>query len=157
LAQTGDRDPACREHLAGCPTCRQALERVEQRFERIGRMARKSVPAPRRTFRLPQGRTAAARRRTRLVLALGTLALLVIVFASWLYQQDRDRTHGPLMEMAAHRLDEDRKLMQEVDALVDNALPPAFQNLASFSGPVFDEDLINRIVPSIEEDDNSLT
>ena len=47
--------------------------------------------------------------------------------------------------------------MQEINALVDNALPPAFQNLAAFSGPVLDEDLINRIVPSIEEDDHSLT
>ena len=82
-------------------------------------------------------------------------ALLLLVFASWWSQHGRGPQ--PLPQIAGQKLEEDRKLMQEVDALVDNALPPAFQNMASFSGTVLDEDLINRIVPSIEEDEHSLT
>lgn len=154
-AGTDDQAEERREHLASCSSCQQALARVTQRFDRLGRMARKAAPAPRRVIRLPRARTAAGRRRMKPILALGTAALLLLVFGSWWVQQGL----GPqtLPKVAAQKLEEDRRLMQQIDALVDNALPPAFQDLASFSGPIFDEDLINRIVPSIEEDDNSLT
>lgn len=155
VAGLDDQTAAPHEHLATCSSCQQALQRLEQRFDRLGRMARKAAPAPRRVIRLPQPRTAAGRRRMKPILALGTAALLLLVFASWWVQQGRGPQ--PLPQVAEQKLEEDRRLMRQIDALVDNALPPAFHDLASFPGPIFDEDLINRIVPSIEEDDNSLT
>lgn len=144
-------------HLQACPTCRQALARAEARFRGIGKMARKMAPDPPRSFRLPARRPAPAARFKRLgsLLAAGAAVALILVAATW---TARHLTPAPVPStVAVSTLEQDRRLMQEVDALVDNALPDAYQRLAAFSEPVFDEDLINWIVPSIEEDDNSLT
>ena len=51
VAGADDQIEARREHLATCGKCQQALARVEQRFDRLGRMARASAPQPRRAFR----------------------------------------------------------------------------------------------------------
>ena len=58
--------------------------------------------------------------------------------------------------MTAQALEDDRRLMKEVDALIENALPEPLRELAAVSEPPLnlDEDLINWIVPSIEEDDS---
>ena len=50
----------------------------------------------------------------------------------------------------------DRELMQEINALIDSALPSAVQRVAAVATPQYDEDLINWIVPSIQVDEDML-
>jgi hypothetical protein len=61
-------------------------------------------------------------------------------------------------DLTAQQLAEDQQFMVEVNALIENALPEPFRELAASAAPPtdLDEDLINWIVPSIEEE-NSLT
>jgi hypothetical protein len=154
LARMDDQSQDCRRHLADCSACQQALARVEQRYTRIGQMAGNMAPTPSQPFRLPRKQTV-SRWRMKPLMAMGAVAVLIMMFFLW--QPLLDGTPGALPKMAMQQLEEDRVLMQEINALVENALPPAYRNLTAFSRPIFDEDLINRIVPSIEEDDNSLT
>jgi hypothetical protein len=46
--------------------------------------------------------------------------------------------------------------MAEVDALVRDALPVAYQQVAVVSEPILSEDLIDWIVPSIDEEDDPI-
>jgi hypothetical protein len=55
--------------------------------------------------------------------------------------------------MANWSFEEETRLLAEVDALVDDALPKAYQHVAVAAEPIFSKDLIDWIVPSIDVDD----
>ena len=156
LAGADDLAEGKQAHLKACASCRQSLARVERRFSGIGRMARKMAPEPSRPFRLPEKRRLPLAGRFNPILATGAAIALIVLASTWLSHR-----MGSMMDttpaVTVSTLEQDKRLMEEVDALVNNALPESFQSLASFSDLDLDEDLINWIVPSIDEDDNSLT
>lgn len=65
----------------------------------------------------------------------------------------------PLAPTVAFDAVADRRLMEDIDAIVDNALPEAYQQVASFSTPDFSDDAdsgadpFDWIVPSLTEDE----
>ena len=145
-------------HFKHCPSCQRDLQMLERRFERIGKMAQSLSPSPSRPFRLPEKKITSSARHIKAVFATGLAAALVLVLSIWGSLHFGHQVTLP--EMTAQSLEADRRLMQEVDALVRNALPKPYRQLAAVSepGPELDEDLINRIVPSIEEgDDDTMT
>jgi hypothetical protein len=155
VAQTDDVSPESREHLKDCAQCTQAIRRIEQRYTRIGRLAKQLAPEPVVRFRLPAQQTTASRWRLKPVAALGLAAALLMAFSLWMPRYFGRPGAPP--QMTAQSLEKDRQLMQDVDALVNNALPASFQEMASFNDPVSDDDMINWVVPSIDDEDNSLT
>lgn len=144
-------------HMTSCPTCRSELARLERRYNRIGEVAKAFAPVPSHPFRLPEKGRRAYRRWFFPVLAAGMTAALVVAVVMW--RPDPFSTGSKPVQLTAQALEEDRRLMKEVDALIENALPEPLRELAAVSEPSLnlDEDLINWIVPSIDEDDNSLT
>lgn len=85
-------------------------------------------------------------------MAVGAAAVMVLLITTiW----PRTHTEIPIQDSPPMEIS-DRQLMQEIDALVDNALPPEVRQLAAVATPQFDEDLINWIVPSIQEDGDLL-
>jgi anti-sigma factor RsiW len=142
------------QHLNACPACRGELVRLERRYARIGEVAQALAPAPSRPFRLPEKGRRQTGRQLKPILAVGlTAALLLAVVVWWPGYFDSDKKPVPV---TAQTLEDDRRLMTEVDALIENALPAPLRELAAVSEPPSDpdEDLINWIVPSIEEDDS---
>jgi hypothetical protein len=88
------------------------------------------------------------------VIAAGMAGALLLVLAlGWtqFFLPGRSRP-----QIAAIDLEADRRLMLQVDQLVENALPPEYQQLIAASDIDLDEDLIDWIIPSIEESDDSL-
>jgi hypothetical protein len=152
VVQTDDVSPECREHLRECDQCKQAIKRIEQRYSRIGQLARQMAPEPLRRFRLPAQQTISSRWRLKPVAALGLAAALLMAFSLWMPRY-LGRPGSP-PQITAQRLEKDSQLIQEVDALVNNALPPSFQEMASFNDSTSDEDFINWVVPSIDDDDS---
>jgi len=164
LAQSPELPASRQEHLISCQTCSQASVRMLESFDRIGRAARLMAPSPSRPFRLPQmeqgsGLTRRSWRFRLPVLTAATAAVILIGFALlWsgfpgLF--DLQPFGNPAVPpTASYTLEQDRELMEEIDALVENALPPAFNALVATGDPELDEDLINWIVPSIEEENN---
>jgi hypothetical protein len=154
IVDIDDLSPDQREHVKACPACRSELARLERRYARIGEVAKATAPAPSRPFRLPEKSRRAFGRWLIPVLAAGMTAALVVATVI--------RRPGPFgpgstpVPMTAQALEDDRRLMKEVDALIENALPEPLRELAAVSEPPLnlDEDLINWIVPSIEEDDS---
>lgn len=154
LAQTADPQARRQAHLNACPHCQETLASLEKCFERVGQTARDLSPAPARPFRLPQKQRFSSRWFAKPLIATGLVAVCLLGLAVWL--PNPYWPENPPVKVTAADYEADRQLMEEVNALVENALPPAYQQLVAASDVNLDEDLINWLVPSIEEDDDSL-
>lgn len=146
-------DPARQAHLASCRHCRRQAEDLADDYRRLGRMARQMAPEPRRTFRLPAGNAPAGRRYVRPALALGVLGGLVCAVTLW---GPVTRMSPTLTPMVAETFENDDQLMEEIDTLVEDALPEKYRQLAALPGDRSVEDLdefIDWMVPSPEDTD----
>lgn len=142
------------KHFNDCPECRHALEQLQGRFEYVGRMAKHMAPSPAKSFRLSEQTPAPTRWRVRPLWATGLVAVLILALGIWWPLHLEDNGLPPI---AVQDLEAERQLMIEIDALVIDALPAAYQMLASSSEPDNGGDLINWVVPSIQEEvDDSL-
>ena len=138
-------------HMLDCPRCRHEADSLQQRYQRLGRMARQLAPMPTHSFRLPDAMGAQRYRSFRPALAMGMVAALILVFTVfWPRVFDTRQSHQQAAKVSA---EQDSQLMAQVDALVDDALPKPYQRLIAASEPELTEDVIDWIVPSI--DDNS--
>jgi hypothetical protein len=160
LVDTADLTAGQREHLNACPTCDKDFTRLNARLTRIGQMAERMAPKPARAFRLPATQTASARWIFKPVWAVGfaaALLLAITVLRPQTWFSGAQQQNAAAIDPAA-----DRQLMEEVAALVDNALPADYQQLASLGESdapdesQADDDLLDWILPplnEVEEDD----
>ncbi len=159
LAETGPCTPAAQDHLQSCPACRQELDRLQQRLNRLAETARRFTPEAVRPFRLPHAESP-RRRRAWLTpaLAAGITAVLVMSVSVW-WMTPPDRQSGAPRMLTAQQLDADQALMADVDQLVENAMPEPYRELASIADlqVEWDEDLIDWIVPPIEDEDEPVS
>lgn len=143
-------------HLSACPTCRQKHDHLLDRLERIGRMARGLSPEPARPFRLPEKAAPSRYKFSAPVWIAGFAAAVLLALFFWRPQWRVDSNPPPV---TAAVLAKDRQMMESVDALVDNALPEPYQQLASADdyGDADDMDagdddsLLNWIVPPVDD------
>lgn len=131
-----------RRHLADCSRCRAQIEALSGDLEKMARIAERLSPRPAGPLRAPwESSRPPARpsfaRRFAIGLALATVCLLL----GGLYWQDlMDRRH-------ARGMIEARQLMREINALVENPLPPAVMALSPESGAANDEDFFKFLIP----------
>ena len=147
-----DLDPTRQAHLKSCLHCQRQTKDLTDRYSRLGQTAREMAPEPRKSFRLPVHDAPVARWRFKPVMALGVLGILIFVVTLWVPRFSQTPT-----PMVAQNFESDDQLMAEIDALVENALPEKYQQLAALSDDRSVEDLdefMNWMVPSPEETDD---
>ena len=154
LVDRTDLEAIRKEHLEACPHCRIQAETLQRRYDRLGQMARELAPQPKHAFRVPESGRTSTGRQFRPVLAMGVAAVLILGL-TLLWPRAFDKSQGP-PEIAATSAEEENRLMARIDELVDDALPKPYQQLLAVSEPILTEDLIDWIVPSIEEDDEKI-
>jgi hypothetical protein len=138
-----------RKHCEDCPQCKHAARRMEQRYTRLGRLARRMTPEPARGFRVPQTARPLSRWQSKPALAMGLAgALILFVTVWWSPRFDPLQQTQPTVAVT---MEQEAVLMQRVDALVTDALPPALQALVSVTESNTSEDLIEWVLPSIDE------
>jgi len=153
VVDTADLDSARQAHLNACPECTQKLDMLQGRLTRLGQTAKHMAPAPQRPFRLPAKHQTAWQWAFKPLIATGfaaaVLLAIIVTKPHWGHK-------GPTYDIAA-----DRTLMEEIDALVDNALPVQYQQLALLSAPTtgdmdtqMDDDFLDWIVPPLDDGDN---
>ena len=148
-------DPASsrQSHLESCHQCRREAEHLARRYQRLGQMARDLAPKPAHTFRLPEGgRTTHRRWQFRSALAMAVAAALILAFTLMrpsLFQHPKS-----VPKTATNKVVDDNHLMAQVDDLVADAMPKPYQKLVAVSEPVLTQDLIDWIVPSIDENND---
>jgi len=140
-----------RGHLDQCPQCMRAVQRLEQRYTHLGRMARKMAPEPSQAFRAPRSSRPASRWQFKPALALGLAGALILILTVWWPQRFDTTQPDPQMFAAASDQEQELELMRQVDAMVEDALPSALQQLASVTDSNTSQDLIEWVLPSIDE------
>jgi hypothetical protein len=155
MTDPSDLDPALQAHLKSCLHCQRQTEALTHRYHRLGKMARKMAPEPRQPFRVPARSAPIGRWHFKPGMALGVLGVLIFAFTIWGPRLTRNsQTPAP---MVAHNYENDDQMMDEIDALVEDAMPAAYKQLAALSDDRSVEDLdefINWMVPAPGEEDD---
>ena len=148
-----DLSASLQGHLAKCKQCLDQKERFEADLGRLGKIAQQAAPQPHRRIILP------ARKSNKPLWhwggwrsAFGAAAVAaVLLLAIWV----PNRMRGPLpLDSAelAREMQEAEQLMAEVNMLVENALPPAYINISGEAAPQLDDEFMQFLIPSIEDD-----
>jgi hypothetical protein len=146
MVDPSDLAPTRQAHLKSCLHCQRQTRDLTDSYRRLGQMAREMAPEPQKSFRLPAHDAPLRRWYFKPVMALGVLGALVFAVTLWMPRFSRTPT-----PMVAHNFENDDQLMAEVDALVENALPEKYQQLAALSDDRSVEDLdefMDWLVPS---------
>ena len=144
-----------RAHLEDCGSCRERVSSFENQLKGMGEMARKMAPAPSKPIRLPQTGIKRSWQR-KPILAVGFAALVLLAVVVW-QPSPVSPPGGP--SVASLDTAKEQRLIEDIDAIVENALPTAYQELAAFDIPdLFDDDTEDDpsdwIVPSLQEDED---
>lgn len=140
-----------RRHFEYCPQCKHATRRLEQRYTRLGCLSRRMTPEPAQAFRVPQKTRPVSRWQSRPALAMGLAGALILFVTLWWSPRFNPSPQTP--QMVAESTEQELELMQQVDALVADALPSTLQQLASVTeSNTSEEDLIEWVLPFIDEE-----
>jgi len=144
------------EHLKACRLCHGEKARLEQGLTELGHMAQRFTPSPSRRVELVPARESTPRSgswfwnwRSSLVAATAAAAMVVvIVYGSMSMKTTREARLATLTQ----ELWEDDLLMTEIRELSENALPLFCSDISGESYTGLDEEFVDFVVPSTEED-----
>ena len=145
--------PPLQEHLSTCPRCRAAKERLEQDLARLGQMAERFAPLPRKRVSVPVEKPRSSiwwswSRRSYIGAAVTVTLMIVIVWWSALFRTTSEDSG----DMLAREMWEADRVMTEVSMLVENALPPVYLDICGKSYPDYDEEFMQFLIPPIENE-----
>lgn len=140
-------------HLTTCPMCQAEKERLDRMLLQVGDMARASAPVVVNRPVLPERHSGFLLERffnfqPFVRIAVPVLLVLVIIMASLVLKPDSD-THIAIVEQ---QMIDPEQLLSDIDRLIENPLPQELQTLVSFTGIDPDEDFMDYIVPTTEND-----
>ena len=155
MISRGDLTDETAAHLSSCPTCKRNLEQITLRYRRLGRLAARLTPKPTRSVRIPTGVSMASNRKTRSLWAIGLTAAVILLLTVYgphpFVKGPSAPSESPLLSQTTQTSLSDQQLLWEVDALIEDALPQSIQQMAAVDIPQFDDDVINWVVPFIED------
>ncbi len=141
------------EHLSACPQCRANKERFERDLARLGQMAERFAPSPKGPVSLPVEEPRGSIGWSwgwRAYVSAAVAAALVVILVWW--SPVHRNTPGDNGDLLAREMEEAEQLMTEVSMLVENALPPVYLDISVESGVGFDEEFMQFVVPSVEDE-----
>ena len=140
-------------HLAACPVCVAQKDRLDRMLIQVGNMAKASAPAVMRRPVLPdrrpgflQGKFFEAGPLVRI--AVPALLVLIVVAVILVLKPDQDRYTAFVEE----QMIDSEQLLSDIDRLIENPLPQGLQTMISIAEIDPDEDFMEYIVPTTEND-----
>jgi predicted anti-sigma-YlaC factor YlaD len=142
-----------REHLSTCPQCRAEKDRLEKNLSRLGQMAERFSPSPRRRVSLPAEEPRTSIRwswewRAAFGVAVAVVFVMFFVGVPALFRSTPENR----VDQQVQELWEPDPVMAEISMLLENALPRAYLEISGESDSVLDEEFMQFIVPTIESD-----
>jgi len=141
-----------KEHLAGCPECREEKVRLERDLTALGDAASRFAPRPKRAVVLPE------RQEKRVgwfaghhswAFASAVCAVLVVFFLGWNFfiRLPEKRLAG-----VEEEIQKDGQFMAEINEMVENPLPQVYRAISGEGYAEVDQDLMNFVIPETGEE-----
>ncbi len=139
-------------HLKACPVCRGEKDRLDRVLLQVGSMARASAPTVSRRPVFPDKRPGFLQGwfevRPLARIAVPALLLLIVATAVLVIKPDQDKH----MAFVEEQMINPEQLLSDIDRLIENPLPRELQAMISITEIDPDEDFMEFIVPTTEND-----
>jgi hypothetical protein len=143
-----DLSQSVQQHLKECAHCRRQKERIEQELARLGQLAKRYAPGPRRRVTVDTARVRTPFLNRKFAFgAAAVAATVIVVWATVLIQTQRP---GSVANSTQHMVEAER-LMTEIDVLVENALPPVYLEIVGETDLNPDEEFLEFLIPDTED------
>ena len=131
-----------------CARCRLEKERLQQELARLGQLAKRYAPEPRRPIIIDTEKVRLPHFSWKLAFgAAAVAATVIIVWATVLIQSWRPGSVGNL----AKNMVEAERLMTEIDGLVENALPAIYLEIVGETDLSPDEEFLEFLIPTTDD------
>ena len=140
-------------HLAACPVCLAEKGRLDKMLLQVGNMAKASAPAVTGRLVLPDRHPGFLQRwifgaGPWARIAVPALLILILVTSVLVLQPDQDKH----MSVVTEQTIDPEQLLSDIDRLIENPLPQELQTMISIVEIDPDEDFMEYIVPTTEND-----
>ncbi len=143
-----DLPQGVKQHLIECAHCRLQKGRFEQELARLGQLAKRYAPEPRRRVTVDTARVRPPFLNWKLAFgAAAVAATVIIVWAAVLIKTQQPGSVGNL----ARNMVEAERLMTEIDMLVENALPPVYLEIVGETDLNPDDEFLEFLIPDTED------
>ncbi len=143
---------SAKEHLAGCALCLGKVKAMERSLEKIGDLANKFVPpayprpiASREAAKASAQGTMFGFRRLGLSFALAAIVVVIVGGGLFLRGYRHDRQMGAIREEVLG----DVALIAEVNKLIENPLPPVYNEISPENCTTVDQGFMDFIIPGL--------
>ena len=141
--------PSENEHLSDCSKCRTALESFQNDLKLIGQTAERFVPLPKRRKILYE------KTDKNSLFGWGTsfaAAITILFFVITMHSDSIKLLFSNKTDIVNSEIYSEEILMTEVNNLVENSLPAKYLFISDEENLDYDEDFIDFVVPSIDDD-----
>ena len=151
VVDENDLPQSMQVHLVSCHQCRSSKVSFEQELVHLGQLAERYSPPPQRKITIPVHEARNSRwsflNWRNAIGAAATVAAVLLVFwgTTSLRNLSEFGTAG-----APSELMEAKRLMTEVNMLVENALPPLYLEITAEYKPDYDKEFYQFLIPQIE-------
>ena len=150
-----DLDGECRRHLAGCPACRDQVDKLKGDLFVLGEYAGTAVPPMRKPVVLPVEKPAAAGRGLNWLPSFAAAFMTgVVLFVYFLGIETAPRkmpeVAGPDVRNIEFTL-EDEDLMDEIFQMVEYPMPELMYEITGEGSADFDE-FLQFVIPDEQDD-----
>jgi hypothetical protein len=136
-----------RGHLAQCAHCQSSKAQLERQLARLGQLARRYSPAPQRRITVVDRKDRSPFFSRGFAFgAAAVAAAILVILGTFLIQNQQQANIGN----SAQNMIEAQRLMTEVNALADNALPPVYLAIVGDTDISADEDFYDLLIPSTD-------
>ncbi len=151
-----DLSQSQRKHLSECHECRERKEKIEASLLHLGQMAKHFAPSPKKRFSLPiikQQKFFLGSWQWRTALGAAMAAIFIAVVG---IPTQYNKTQVLKALTSTQEMIEAENFMIEVSMLAESALPQEYLDITGETGEETDEDFMDFIAPTVEEDSWSL-
>lgn len=151
VVDENDLPRSMQAHLVSCHQCRSSKVSFEQELGQLGQLAERYSPPPQRRITIPVHEARSPRGtfwnwRNAIAAAATVTAVLLVFWGTTSFRQPTEfkiaGTPSELMEA--------KRLMTEVNVLVENALPPLYLEITAEYEPDYDREFYQFLIPQTE-------
>ena len=149
LVDDNDLAEDARSHLLACPLCKDKKTAIMSELERLGEMAKKFAPSPRKKITLPL--RPSRRIGLRLPAFAAGLAMVLLIVILW---GPSFLTDSSKQRRAQFPFESNSGLHLVEDILGESALSNSYSDIAVSSYSYFDEEFLEFVVPLRNQGDS---